>query len=248
MEPKVIKNEQGYHSILQEAERLVALDPAAGSKDAERLELFTVLVEDYERRKFPFETPDPIEAIEFRMNEQGLRQKDLVPLIGSRSRVSEVLARKRPLTVQMIRALSTGLGIPLDALVMEPSPSTVEAPVDFSSFNWKQFPLKEMGRRGWLASLKTKANASIEEIVQAFLSQVASGARRAVLYRRNFRGEEVDQKVIDIALRRRQRRTRHAMSCSACCKRLTDNSRPSCTRTSRMPGLTVLAVRATRIG
>jgi len=195
MEPKVIKSEQGYHSILQEAERLVALDPAVGSKDAERLELFTVLVEDYERRKFPFETPDPIEAIEFRMNEQGLRQKDLVPLIGSRSRVSEVLARKRPLTVQMIRALSTGLGIPLDALVIEPSPNTAGAPVDFASFDWKQFPLKEMERRGWLTSLKTKANASIEEIVQAFLSQIASGARRAVMYRRNFRGEKVDQKA-----------------------------------------------------
>lgn len=195
MEPKVIKNEQSYHSILQEAERLVALDPAASSKEAERLELLTVLLEDYERREFPFETPDPIEAIEFRMNEQGLRQIDLVPLIGSRSRVSEVLARKRPLTVQMIRALSTGLGIPLDALVMETKHNTVGMPADSASFDWKKFPVKEMEKRGWLAALKTKTDASIEEVVQAFLSQVASGARRAVMYRRNFRGEEVDQKA-----------------------------------------------------
>ncbi|OGS91151.1 MAG: hypothetical protein A2Z95_04975 [Gallionellales bacterium GWA2_60_18] len=194
MEPKVIKNEQSYHSILQEAERLVALDPATSSKEAERLELLTVLLEDYERREFLFETPDPIEAIEFRMNEQGLRQIDLVPLIGSRSRVSEVLARKRPLTVQMIRALSTGLGIPLDALVMETKPNIVGTPAD-SSFDWKKFPVKEMEQRGWLAALKTKTDASIEEVVQAFLSQVASGARRAVMYRRNFRGEEVDQKT-----------------------------------------------------
>lgn len=195
MEPKVIKNEQSYHSILQEAERLVALDPAASSKEAERLELLTVLLEDYERREFPFETPDPIEAIEFRMHEQGLRQIDLVPLIGSRSRVSEVLARKRPLTVQMIRALSTGLGIPLDALVMETKPNTVGTPADSASFDWKKFPVKAMEKRGWLAALKTKTDASIEEVVQAFLSQVASGARRAVMYRRNFRGEEVDQKA-----------------------------------------------------
>ncbi|MEO5969028.1 MAG: hypothetical protein ABIQ95_03805 [Bdellovibrionia bacterium] len=195
MEPKVIKSEEMYYSILQEAEHLVARDPAVGSEDAERLELFTVLVEDYERRKFPFETPDPIEAIEFRMNEQGLRQKDLVPLIGSRSRVSEVLARKRPLTVSMIRALSTGLGIPLDALVMEPSSDITRISTNSDSFDWKQFPLKEMGKRGWLASLKIRADASIEEIVQAFLSQVASNARRAVMYRRNFRGEEIDEKA-----------------------------------------------------
>lgn len=195
MEPRVIKSERDYHSILQEAERIVALDPDAGSIDAERLELFTVLVEDYERRKFPFETPDPIEAIEFRMNEQGLRQKDIVPLIGSRSRVSEVLARKRPLTLPMIRALSTGLGIPLDALVMDPSPNAVGVPTDLSSFDWKKFPLKEMEKRGWLASLKVKVNASIEEVVQAYLSQVASGTTMAAMYRRNFRGEEIDQKT-----------------------------------------------------
>jgi HTH-type transcriptional regulator/antitoxin HigA len=195
MEPKVIKNEQSYHSILQEAERLVSLDPDAGSKDAERLELFTVLVEDYERRKFSFETPDPIDAIEFRMYEQGLRQKDIVPLIGSRSRVSEVLARKRPLTVPMIRALSTGLGIPLEALVMEPASNTTEDLADVTTLDWNKFPLNEMKRRGWLASLKIKANASIEEIVQAFLSQIASGAARAAMYRRNFRGEKINQKA-----------------------------------------------------
>jgi len=119
MEPKVIKSSRDYHEVLQEAEKLVARDPAPGSKDADRLELLTVLIEDYERRQFTFETVDPIDAIEFRMQEQGLRQKDLVPLIGSRSRVSEILARKRPLTVQMIRALSTGLGIALEALITE---------------------------------------------------------------------------------------------------------------------------------
>jgi len=125
MELRVIRSEDDYHLVLQEAERLVARDPASGSRDAEKLELLTVLIEDYERRQFPFDTPDPIDAIEFRMHEQGLRQKDLVSLIGSRSRVSEVLARKRPLTVPMIRALSTGLGIPLEALVAEPGVSEV---------------------------------------------------------------------------------------------------------------------------
>lgn len=193
MELTVIKNEQNYHLILQEAERLVSLDPASGSKEAERLELLSLLIEDYERRKFPFETPDPIEAIEFRMNEQGLRQKDLVPLIGSRSRVSEVLARKRPLTVPMIRALSTGLGIPLEALVMESSSSIDKCSEEVTTLDWSKFPIKEMKKRGWLDSLKTSANASIEEVVQAFLSQVSAGAARAAMYRRNFKGEKINQ-------------------------------------------------------
>lgn len=194
MELKVIRSEHDYHLVLQEAERLVARDPASGSKDAEKLELLTVLVEDYERRQFPFDAPDPIDAIEFRMNEQGLRQKDLVPLIGSRSRVSEVLARKRPLTVPMIRALATGLGVPLEALVSEPgTPESLSTKQD-CVFDWVKFPVREMKKRGWLDSIKAETTDSVEDIVKAFLGQVASNAAKAVLYRRNFKGEEVDQK------------------------------------------------------
>jgi len=192
MELRVIRSEDDYHLILQEAERLVARDPASGSKDAEKLELLTVLIEDYERRQFPFDAPDPIDAIEFRMNEQGLRQKDLVPLIGSRSRVSEVLARKRPLTVPMIRALSTGLGIPLEALVAEPGPS--DSTVLDQVLDWTKFPVREMKKRGWLDSIKANATDSVEDIVRAFLGQVASNAAKTAFYRRNFKGEEVDQK------------------------------------------------------
>ena len=194
MELKVIRSEDSYHQVLQEAERLVSRDPAVGSKEAERLELLTVLIEDYERRQFPFEVPDPIEAIEFRMHEQGLRQKDLVSLIGSRSRVSEVLGRKRPLTVPMIRALSTGLGIPLEALVAEPSVPEAKVGNADQIFEWAKFPVREMQKRGWLDSIKAKTNANIEEVVQAFLAQVASGAAKAALYRRNFKGEEIDKK------------------------------------------------------
>lgn len=195
MELRVIKNEDSYHLTLQEAERLVMRDPATGTADADKLELLTVLIEDYERRQFSFAVPDPIEAIEFRMHEQGLRQKDLVPLIGSRSRVSEVLSRKRPLTVPMIRALSTGLGIPLEALVAEPGSPGIEA--DDSSdtvFDWAKFPIREMQKRGWLQSIADKANASAEELMKAFLEQVASGAAKTALYRRNFKGEDVDLK------------------------------------------------------
>jgi len=193
MELRVIKSEDDYHLVLQEAEGLVARDPATGSKDADRLELLTVLIEDYEHRQFPFETPDAIEAIEFRMHEQGLRQRDLVALIGSRSRVSEVLARKRPLTVPMIRALSTGLGIPLEALISKPSLPDRHYGTDVT-FDWAKFPIRVMQKRGWLDSIRAKSSANAEEIVKAFLREVASSGAKYALYRRNFKGEEMDQK------------------------------------------------------
>lgn len=117
MELEILKNDIEHRSALKEAERLVALDPSSTTPDGERLALQALLIEDYEKRAYQFEALDPIEIIEFRMAEQGLRQKDLVPMLGSKSRVSEVLGGKRPLTVQMIRALSNGLGIPADALI-----------------------------------------------------------------------------------------------------------------------------------
>jgi HTH-type transcriptional regulator/antitoxin HigA len=117
MDLKILKNVVEHRAALQEAERLIDLDPLLGTPDGERLELLAFLIEDYEKRVYQFEALDPIDVIECRMAEQGLRQEDLIPMLGSQSRVSEVLARKRPLTVQMIRALSSGLGIPTDALI-----------------------------------------------------------------------------------------------------------------------------------
>lgn len=117
MQLKILKNDIEHKVALEEAERLMALDPSSTTPDGERLALLALLIEDYEERAYQFEALHPIEIIEFRMAEQGLRQKDLVPMLGSKSRVSEVLRGKRPLTVQMIRALSSGLGIPADALI-----------------------------------------------------------------------------------------------------------------------------------
>lgn len=119
-EPKIIKTDQQYRAYLAEVDRLAADDPAPGTADGDRLELLAKLVEDYEKERFRFKRPDPIDAIRFRMEEQGLRQIDLAPLLGGRNRVSEVLAGKRPLTVAAIRALSDALHIPADLLVREP--------------------------------------------------------------------------------------------------------------------------------
>ena len=122
LEPKIIKTEEQYRVYRAEVERLAAGDPAPGTLDGDRLELLAKLVEDYEKERFKFDRPDPVEAIRFRMDEQGLRQKDLAPLLGGKNRASEVLARKRPLTVAMVRAISESLRIPADLLVREPAP------------------------------------------------------------------------------------------------------------------------------
>lgn len=120
LEPKIIKTDDQYRAYLAEVDRLATDDPAPGTPDGDRLELLAKLVEDYEKERFRFKRPDPIDAIRFRMEEQGLRQADLAPLLGGRNRVSEVLAGKRPLTVAAIRALSDALHIPADLLVREP--------------------------------------------------------------------------------------------------------------------------------
>src|SRR5262245_35658264 len=111
MEPSIIKNREQYELYVKEIERLTREDPHADSPNGQRLELIAKLVEDFEKSRFSFRKPDPIDAIVFRMEQQGLRQKDLAPLLGGPNRASEVLAGKRPLTLPMIRALHEHLNI-----------------------------------------------------------------------------------------------------------------------------------------
>src|SRR4051794_38072882 len=107
---KVIRSRAEYETALAAIEKLIDADPAPGTADAERLELMTVLVQDYEQKSCVPDWPTPLDAIRFRMEQQGLTQRDLVRYIGSKSKVSEVLSGKRPLTLSMIRALHAGLG------------------------------------------------------------------------------------------------------------------------------------------
>ena len=118
MKPKVIKTRADYQAALAYLETLMDAEP--GTPQAEELELFAVLLDDYEREHFPIGSPDPVEAIKFRMEQQGLTRRDLEPFIGSQSKVSEVLNRKRSLSVTMIRALHSGLAIPAEVLLQEP--------------------------------------------------------------------------------------------------------------------------------
>lgn len=115
---KLIKTERQHAAALKRIERLMDARPNTPAGD--ELELLAALVEMYERQYFPIDLPDPIEAIRFRMEQQGLIQQDLVPYLGSRSRVSEVLSGRRSLSLAMIRALHAGLGIPLRVLIQEP--------------------------------------------------------------------------------------------------------------------------------
>jgi HTH-type transcriptional regulator/antitoxin HigA len=90
-----------------------------GTPEGDRLDVLTTLVDAYEARHYPIDPPDPIEAIRFRMEQQGLTRKELEPMIGTRARVSEVLSGKRSLTIEMIRRLHDGLGISADVLIRE---------------------------------------------------------------------------------------------------------------------------------
>jgi HTH-type transcriptional regulator/antitoxin HigA len=118
MEPKVIKTEAEYAAALAHVAGLMDAEP--GSPREEELDLFSLLVEQYEREHHPVPLPDPIEAVKFRMEQAGLTRADLIPYLGSASRVSEVLNRKRPLSLAMIRHLSQGLGIPAEVLLQAP--------------------------------------------------------------------------------------------------------------------------------
>lgn len=117
MDIKVIRTEADYRSSLAAAEALMDAEP--GTEEAERLALLATLIDAYEAEHFPITPPDPIEAILFMMEQKGLTRRDLEPAIGSRGRVSEVLTRRRPLTLPMIRALSDLLSLPADILVRD---------------------------------------------------------------------------------------------------------------------------------
>ena len=120
MDIKPIRTEDDYKAALREASVFFNDQPEPGSSDGDRFELLLMVIESYEAKHYPIAPPDPIDAIEFRMEQAGLTVKDLVPMIGQINRVYEIMARKRTLTLPMIRRLHTGLGIPAESLIAEP--------------------------------------------------------------------------------------------------------------------------------
>jgi HTH-type transcriptional regulator/antitoxin HigA len=115
MEIRPIRTKSDYRAALKEVERLWEADP--GTPDGDRVDVLVTLIEAYEATHYPIPAPDPIAAIEFMMEQKGLSRRELEPAIGSRGRVSEVLNRKRPLTLPMVRELSALLQIPAEVLI-----------------------------------------------------------------------------------------------------------------------------------
>ncbi len=117
MNIRPIKTEEDYNNTLSQIESLMDAKPDTPQMD--ELEVLTTLVEAYEAQHYVIDVPDPIEAIKFRMEQEGLKQKDLVSIVGSKSRVSEILNRKRKLTIEMIRNLHKQLHIPVESLFLD---------------------------------------------------------------------------------------------------------------------------------
>jgi len=117
MNIKPIKSEQDYQEALSIIDSLMSAKP--NTEEMDKLEVLTTLVESYEEQYYKIDAPDPIEAIKFRMEQEGLKQKDLVAIVGSKSRVSEILNKKRKLTIEMIRNLHNQLHIPIESLFLD---------------------------------------------------------------------------------------------------------------------------------
>lgn len=115
MEIRPIRTQTDYQQALREIELL--FNAAENTPEYDRLDILSTLVEVYERKNFPIELPDPIEAIQYYMEARGWSRRDLEPCLGSRARVSEILSRKRTLTLEMIRKLNQELGIPAEILI-----------------------------------------------------------------------------------------------------------------------------------
>jgi len=124
MSIKPIHNETDYDKALERVDELMALNPAMGTTQSDELEVLALLIEKYEEKAWAMSEPDPIEAIKVRMEQMHLKQKDLVPYIGNKSKVSEVLNRKVGLSLTMIYNLAKGLHLPLEVLV-QPTQASV---------------------------------------------------------------------------------------------------------------------------
>ena len=117
MNIKPIRNEKDYQKALNRLELI--FDAKKGTVKGDELEILSILIDQYENENFPIGMPDPIEAIKFRMEQMGMKQKDLAEVVGFKSRVSEILNKKRKLTLDMIRKLNTTLHIPTEVLIQD---------------------------------------------------------------------------------------------------------------------------------
>jgi HTH-type transcriptional regulator/antitoxin HigA len=174
-----INSEVDYKAALAEIEQHIDRNAHTGTPEGDRLNLLTLLVQDYEQKRFEIDAPDPIEAIKFRMEQMNLMPRDLVPLIGSRSKVSELLSRKRPLTLSMARALHKGLRIPAKALLQE----QFLFDLGEGAVEWERFPIREMVARGWIKEKVTDVRRQAKDVMHRFFAPLGKGWAPDALYK-----------------------------------------------------------------
>jgi HTH-type transcriptional regulator / antitoxin HigA len=186
---KVIKTEEEYEEALAVVEQLMDAEP--GSDEENELELLSVLIEKYEEEHYPIAMPDPISAIKFRMEQQGLHQKDLIPFIGSQPKVSAVLNRKRPLSKDMIRRLHLGLGIPYEVLMQEPEKTYEE-----QRYRWEDFPFNEMVHQNYFPDYTDvrRAKQFAEELLGTLFSVFDKRPQSQVFCRSSY--EDIDHNAL----------------------------------------------------
>ena len=175
----LIKTEQEYNAILEKINSLMDMDPDSDSQNGKKLNYLVLLIKEYEKDLKINEIPDPLEAIKFRMEQQNLTQRDLIPYIGSRSKVSEILSGKRPLTIDMIKALNEGLKIPLKVLINENKKLTNR------KINWNRFPIKEIQRRKWLCNIGNSSEENPKKIIKSLENQTGLQPNFAGMFRSN---------------------------------------------------------------
>lgn len=186
---KLIKSETDHEEALERLEELMLENPDESTAEAEELELLTHLIGLYENKVVNIPAPSPIEAIKFRMDQQGLKQKDLVPFIGSKARVSEILSGKRELTMSMARNLSRELNVSAETLLgVDHIPEEIEV---------AKYPLKAMHEKGYFGDVTLRdLKKTAEEYLHEFFQGMQNTSR--VVYNRT--GFKVDAKLDEYAL------------------------------------------------
>lgn len=177
---KPIRTEADYKAALARIDALMDAEP--GTSEGEELDILADLVEHYESKHVPMGYPSAVAAVAFRLEQAGLTQRDLVPFIGSRAKVSEVLSGKRQITMPMARALHEHLGIPAEVLLQEPGASLADP---LAGIEWNRFPVKAMAKFGWIPKVKNLESRA-EELIRNLIRRAGGPAVGCVaLFRKN---------------------------------------------------------------
>ena len=191
---KPIRTDEDLDAALARIEELFDAEP--GTPEDDELEVLTDLVCFYEDKHYPIDPPDPISAIKFRMDQANLTNRDLVPFIGSRAKVSEVLSGKRAITMSMARALHQHLGIAAEVLLQEPG---AILPEEETSLEYSRFPLRAMVKAGWIPNVPDLADRA-EELINGLIDRAGGRQAAMALYRKNDH-RRINAKTDDYALK-----------------------------------------------